>query len=128
MKKVVIILSLFFLPFLSVFINHKIDFYSPVVTGVKSLILNKKDFNGKKEFADVSNKQLYDNLKLNDENTIVIATFGQSNSANYGKGTKSLKTRVYQYFDGKIYDGSSPSLGASGGGTLCGLILEKNLV
>jgi len=115
MKKTVLILFLFLLPFLSVYVNNKMNFYSIVVSGVKSSVLHQEDFNGKKQFTDISDKQLYNNLKLDNDNTIVIATFGQSNSANYGEGTYIPKKRVYQYFDGKIYNGSSPSLGATGG-------------
>ena len=67
------------------------------------------------------------------KNSVVLFTFGQSNSANYGQGGKYLYTprhEVYNYFNQKLYMAQDPLLGATGkGGSVWGitgdLLIEK---
>lgn len=48
--------------------------------------------------------------------SVVLFTFGQSNSANHGQGHYKCWGEVYNYCDGKLYRAEDPLLGASGGG------------
>lgn len=67
------------------------------------------------------------------KNSVVLFTFGQSNSANYGQGGEYLYTpkyQVYNYFNNKLYMAKDPLLGATGkGGSVWGrtgdLLIEK---
>ena len=61
-------------------------------------------------------------------NSTVIFTLGQSNSANYGQKQYlyTAKQNVYNYFEGKLYKAQDPLLGATGtGASVWGILGDK---
>lgn len=50
------------------------------------------------------------------QGSLVLFTFGQSNSANHGQGLYQSQKEVYNYFDGKLYRAADPLIGATGEG------------
>jgi hypothetical protein len=62
-------------------------------------------------------KALDDKDKIvNGDKTMIVLTFGQSNSANYGLGTYTCKNQeIYNYYKGDLYKAKEPLLGADGG-------------
>jgi len=72
------------------------------------------------KLSEVKNIQqdslLVDKKILYSENTGIILTFGQSNSANSGQGTYKCHNEVFNYFNGNLYKANEPLLGATGDG------------
>ncbi len=59
----------------------------------------------------------YEKKSLEDVNgTTVLFTFGQSNSANHGRGTFQPKSKVLNYYKGIVCTAKDPLIGASGMG------------
>ncbi|MGI4021105.1 MAG: sialate O-acetylesterase [Janthinobacterium lividum] len=54
---------------------------------------------------------------IKSEKTMIILAFGQSNSADYGKGIYNCKNEVYNYYKGDLYRAKEPLLGADGSGS-----------
>ncbi|OUO53353.1 hypothetical protein B5F77_06025 [Parabacteroides sp. An277] len=50
------------------------------------------------------------------DDSLVLFTFGQSNSANHGQGRYQPRHTQYNYFEGKLYPASDPLIGATGEG------------
>lgn len=50
------------------------------------------------------------------DDSLVLFTFGQSNSANHGQGRYQPRHAQYNYFEGKLYPASDPLIGATGEG------------
>ena len=50
------------------------------------------------------------------DDSLVLFTFGQSNSANHGQGHYQPKHPQYNYFEGKLYPAAEPLIGATGEG------------
>lgn len=63
----------------------------------------------------------------NINNSTVLFTFGQSNSANHGQWSHlyTPKHEVYNYFQGNLYKAKDPFLGATGeGGCVWGIVAD----
>ena len=65
-----------------------------------------------KEWAENQQVQSLDQAK----GSMVLFTFGQSNSANHGQGLYQPAKTVYNYYDGKLYRAADPLIGATGEG------------
>ena len=64
------------------------------------------------DWAGTYNMEPLDKMK----GSMVLFTFGQSNSANYGQGHYKSQNEVYDYYEGKLFHAEDPLFGSGGEG------------